>query len=339
MYEPLRRGALALLKVPPEPHPPVGDPASLQVFRAGRNYLRLRLAAWAVAQGLALAGIVFWTAVLVGVEARVRAEKSAPTNLAPEAIINPVPPDGAQSPAAENTATGGRRRPGNWGERFSEKVTSVAEGVGSAGKQAASGEFDVPAAYKHLLQEISAVVPSSAFPWIWALKILGFTLYLLQIPLTYAVRRLDYEMRWYMVTDRSLRLRHGVWKVAESTMSFANIQQVVVTHGPVQRLLGLGDVKVQSAGGGGGSENAHQKGEDMHVGLFHSVTNATAIRDLIVERLRRYREAGLGDPDERTSMATKVDLVQPQGPTDALAAAHEVLHETRALRSALARSA
>ena len=339
MYEPLRRGALRLLKVPPEPHPPVGDPASLQVFRAGRNYLRLRLTAWAVAQGLALAGIVFWTAVLVGVEARVRAENTGATNPAPDAIISPVPPEKGQSPGAENKGASGRRRPTNWGERFSQTVTSVAEGVGSAGKKAGSGEFDVRAAYKHLLQEISAVVPSSAFPWIWALKILGFTLYLLQIPLTYAVRRLDYEMRWYMVTDRSLRLRHGVWKVAESTMSFANIQQVVVTHGPVQRLLGLGDVKVQSAGGGGGSENPHQKGEDMHVGLFHSVTNATEIRDLIVERLRRYREAGLGDPDERTSLPPKGDPVLPPSPTDALAAAQEVLHETRALRSVLARSA
>ena len=74
-------------------------------------------------------------------------------------------------------------------------------------------------------------------------------------------------------------------------------------------------------------------------GLFHSVTNATEIRDLIVERLRRYREAGLGDPDERTSLAPKGDPVQLPSPTDAVAAAQEVLHETRALRSALARSA
>ena len=37
MYELLRRRVLAMLKVPPEPHAPVGDPASLRVFNAGRN--------------------------------------------------------------------------------------------------------------------------------------------------------------------------------------------------------------------------------------------------------------------------------------------------------------
>ena len=63
--------------------------------------------------------------------------------------------------------------------------------------------------------------------------------------------RLDYEQRWYVVTDRSLRLRTGVWSVREMTMSFANLQQITVTQGPLQRLLGLADVRFQSAGGGG----------------------------------------------------------------------------------------
>jgi len=144
-------------------------------------------------------------------------------------------------------------------------------------------------------------------------------------------------LRWYMVTDRSLRIRYGVWKISESTMSFANIQQVVVSQGPLQRVLGLADVKVQSAGGGsgGGHGSEHSSsGEDMHLGLFHSVTNAPEIRDLILERLRRFRESGLGDPDEKSAIAPTSPLTHAT-PADTLAAARELLAEAKALRLSL----
>jgi hypothetical protein len=151
--------------------------------------------------------------------------------------------------------------------------------------------------------------------------------------------RLDYEQRWYMVTDRSLRIRHGVWKINESTMSFANIQQVVVSQGPLQRLLGLSDVKVQSAGGGS-EKQEEADNDDMHHGLFHSVTNAPDIRDLILGRLRRFRESGLGDPDENEG-GRRVPSPPGHGAESApypaaspglLAAARELAAETRALR-------
>ncbi len=37
----------------------------------------------------------------------------------------------------------------------------------------------------------------------------------------------------------------------------------------------------------------------MHTGLFENVTNAQEIRDVILERLSRFREAGLGDPEKK----------------------------------------
>lgn len=114
-------------------------------------------------------------------------------------------------------------------------------------------------------------------------------------------------------------------------MSFANIQQVVVSQGPMQRLLGLADVKVKSAGGGDMSgPHGQAEGDDMHSGLFHSVTNATEIRDLILERLRRFREAGLGDPDDKSAQ-----VAAAPAPTDAIGAARELVAEARALRAAL----
>jgi uncharacterized membrane protein YdbT with pleckstrin-like domain len=149
-------------------------------------------------------------------------------------------------------------------------------------------------------------------------------------------------MRWYVVTDRSLRIRTGVWSVQESTMSFANLQQVEVSQGPLQRLLGLADVKVQSAGG---SDNPHGKPQDdLHTGHFHGVDNAHEIRDLIQDRLRRYRESGLGDPEEARHAAQAAaarehaaTLTAGSAPTDAdvLAAARELAAEAKALRVAL----
>ena len=105
-------------------------------------------------------------------------------------------------------------------------------------------------------------------------------------------------------------------------MTFANVQGIRVSANPIEGLLGLANVEVQSAGGGG--SNAHGTPSSGHVAKFEGVDNAAVIRDLIVERLRVYRDSGLG---EKT--------VEAQEPLT-LSAAREVLQETRALRNSLA---
>jgi membrane protein YdbS with pleckstrin-like domain len=87
-------------------------------------------------------------------------------------------------------------------------------------------------------------------PFLLLLEFLAIATFLLSLPLTYGLARLEFEQHWYIVTDRSLRIRTGVLSLSESTMSFANLQQVEVKQGPFQRLLGLADVRVRSAGGG-----------------------------------------------------------------------------------------
>jgi membrane protein YdbS with pleckstrin-like domain len=352
MYELLRSWAVAILKVPAEPHPPIGDPASLRVFRAGRNYFRLRMGGWAVAEVIALAGLIFWTAFLIQVEGKVRERRSAKAEEARAGRpTTPVAAGAGAKAGGGRGADDGKRRRETLTTRMKENIRkSVAE------HEAAGKPLSNPGkgweSFKLACVEVALLLPAGAFAFIWALKIFGMAMYLAQLPLTYAVRRLDYEMRWYMVTDRSLRLRHGVWKISESTMSFANIQQVVVAQGPLQRLLGLADVKVKTAGGGGG--HPHQHGEDMHSGLFHSVTNAAEIRDLILERLRRFREAGLGDPDEKLpDIAFMTDVPRVASAdgklsdgdarsvqagllsSDAVSAARDLAAEARALRAAL----
>lgn len=158
----------------------------------------------------------------------------------------------------------------------------------------------------------------------------AWALFLLQLPVSYAVLQLDYRMRWYMVTDRSLRVREGIWTLREKTMTFANIQSLTVEQGPVQRLLGLADLKVQSAGGGGGMAAQQAQGghrESAHEARFRGVGNAAEIRELIRERVRQFRDAGLGDHDDRGAP-------KPEVPP-AVAAAGALLTELRALRGEL----
>lgn len=139
---------------------------------------------------------------------------------------------------------------------------------------------------------------------------------------TFLQQRINYELRWYVVTDRCLRVRSGIVNVHEITTTFANVQEVRVSAGPLQKLLGLADVEVQSAGGGSGKGSSGR-----HVARFEGVDNAPEIRDFILARLRQYRDSGLGEKDH--------SHISGSG-EGSQSAALAVLTEVRALRSALA---
>ncbi|WP_438483265.1 PH domain-containing protein [Oleiharenicola lentus] len=317
---------LRWLKVPPEPHAPFGAPESLRVFRAGKNFFKLKLLGWGVGQLVALAGVLFWAFLFLHVEDRVKAERVARAERANATAAAPANP----GPAAGQSSTLTEPSPAESSAKPVKKKRARGQG------------------YKGIVNvfvELAMRIPPKAWPLLWALKIVGFLIYLAQIPLTYSVIRLDYEMRWYVVTDRSLRIRTGVWSVQELTMSFANLQQVVVTQGPLQRLLKLADVRVQSAGGGADTHHG-ETADGMHTGLFHGVEHADEIRDLILARLKRFRETGLGDPDEvRTVHAsdwlsnqhatTTAATTNVGASSEAIAAAQELAAEAKALRIAL----
>jgi uncharacterized membrane protein YdbT with pleckstrin-like domain len=171
-------------------------------------------------------------------------------------------------------------------------------------------------------------------PWNWLqlFELVAIAGFLLMLPVSFLLVALDYRYRWYVITDRSLRIREGVWRVRERTMTFSNIQNVAIRQGPLQRFFGIADLRVQTAGGGGkgGDDDNEPSADDLHVGYFRGVANAAEIRDTVLARLRRLRTSGLGDPEE------PVEAAIGSG-TDAsvLEAAREVLRETRALAGAL----
>lgn len=168
---------------------------------------------------------------------------------------------------------------------------------------------------------------------LFALELLAISFFMFQLPVSFLMIILDYEYRWYIVTDRSLRIREGVLKVQEKTMTFSNVQNVSVRQGPVQRLFGISDVEVRTAGGGESSAGKDEQGmaDNLHLGYFRGVDNAAEIRDAILAHLKRLRTGGLGDPDEPA-------VGEPRAVADdgeLLEAGQQVLAEARALRKAV----
>jgi uncharacterized membrane protein YdbT with pleckstrin-like domain len=142
---------------------------------------------------------------------------------------------------------------------------------------------------------------------------------------------LDYELRWYMLSDRAIRIREGIITIREKTIALANIQNISIRQGPLQRILAIADVEVKTAGGGGETGGQHKKGslaEPMHIAYFRGVANAEEIRDLVSEGVRRQRDAGLGDPDEAHARTGD----------DVPSAIAELLAQARALRGAMERA-
>ncbi len=111
--------------------------------------------------------------------------------------------------------------------------------------------------------------------------------------LRYWLIRLDYDLRYYILTDRSLRIRQGAWRIEEATFTFANIQNLSIHQGPLERVLGISNVIIETAGGGGGAHP--QAGAMMHRGALRGIEHAEQMRDRIMMLLKKYRDAGLGD--------------------------------------------
>ncbi|MGH7461421.1 MAG: PH domain-containing protein [Longimicrobiales bacterium] len=143
---------------------------------------------------------------------------------------------------------------------------------------------------------------------------------------TFLLLRLDFEQRWYIVTDRSLRIREGLVRLREQTVTFANVQNVAIRQGPIQRLLGIAELQVRTAGGGKASEweEGQHSESDLHLARFRGIANPEVVCAAIRDRLRQHRDAGLGDPDDHSP--------EPQ----LLQAAAELAQQARGLRLAIA---
>lgn len=155
-------------------------------------------------------------------------------------------------------------------------------------------------------------------------------LFAVQALFSLALVQLDFDKRWYIVTDRSLRIREGVTTVREITFTFANIQNLSVSQGPIQRMLGIADLKVETAGGGRVVGQQQHPGLNLHTAYFRGIHNAEEVKQLVADRMRGRRDSGLGDHDDPPA---PLPPALPQ--TTVSEALRSVLAEATSLRQAV----
>ena len=164
--------------------------------------------------------------------------------------------------------------------------------------------------------------------------VVGITLLLTIVK--YFLIRLDYDMRYYIVTDRSLRIREGALLIHEATFTYANVQNLKIHQGPIERLLGISNLVVETAGGAGGkSEGKRGPGAFPHMhghqGVFRGIKNPAEVRDKILALLKGYRDAGLGDPEDRRRALLPVPSSAGYSSPAALTRLREIRDELRLL--------
>jgi uncharacterized membrane protein YdbT with pleckstrin-like domain len=121
---------------------------------------------------------------------------------------------------------------------------------------------------------------------------------LVMLGVTLVALRLDWELRDYLIGSRSLRLRQGAFVQRELTLSYANVQNVEVIQGPIERLFGFKSLVVTTAGGS--RSKAGERGAQNHEARLVGLEDAEAVRDLVLGALKQHRDAGLGDPSRET---------------------------------------
>lgn len=137
-----------------------------------------------------------------------------------------------------------------------------------------------------------------AVPWLGVL--LTIPLWVIMIVpdiFVYVGIHLRYDTTWYVLSDRSMRIRRGIWTIRETTITYDNIQNVSIRQGPLQRYFGISDVLVETAGGG--ASTGHGEGATVlgHAGLLEGISNANEVRQLIIDKWGESKSAGLGDED------------------------------------------
>ncbi|MCZ6852594.1 MAG: PH domain-containing protein [Gammaproteobacteria bacterium] len=136
----------------------------------------------------------------------------------------------------------------------------------------------------------------------------------------YVALHLRYDTMWYVMTDRSLRCRRGIWTILEHTITFENVQDIHVRQGPVQQLFGISTLVIETAGAA--EPEGHNQFAVGNKAIMEGLDNPDEIRELILERVKRSRLAGLGD--EQTPLPAP-----ERWRTEHLHALEEILQEIR----------
>jgi membrane protein YdbS with pleckstrin-like domain len=146
------------------------------------------------------------------------------------------------------------------------------------------------------------IVIAIAVPLVGVL-ITPLMLFIMIIPdvVAYVAVHLKFDTTWYVLSDRSMRIRRGIWIIHETTITFENIQNVRLTQGPIERYFGFANLVVETAGGGASAEG--EAYGQAHHGVMVGLVNAPEVRDRIMAQVRQCQSVGLGDERRATGVS------------------------------------
>jgi putative membrane protein len=118
-------------------------------------------------------------------------------------------------------------------------------------------------------------------------------------------------VRWanttYRVAGGALHFRHGVLSPDETTIPIARIQAIDATQGPIQRLFGVHELHVQTAGGGSGGEIVLRAVSDL---AAHELRGVAGLPDPEAVELPEWR-LGLGGLLVTAVTAPQIGVILP----------------------------
>lgn len=117
--------------------------------------------------------------------------------------------------------------------------------------------------------------------------------------------RVDFELRHYLVGDRSLRVVQGAWKREEVTLSYANVQNIEVNQGPLERFFGFKSLTISTAGA-----DTTPGAENSHLVTMVGLQDADELRLLILGMLKQHRDSGLGEPHAQPAISSGLSLAR-----------------------------
>lgn len=173
------------------------------------------------------------------------------------------------------------------------------------------------------LGDFTTYIPA---PWRWVGILLTVGGFIAQLPFSFLALWVERHTTWYVISDQGVQLRHGLWTVHETSLRFANIQQVTLKQGPLQRLLSLADVVLTTAGGRPNDDDDEDE-KRKRQGELKDLDYVQA-QNLLSEIRSQLPAAGT----EAARPALSPALLPASG---ALSAAHFLLNEARALRQTL----
>lgn len=199
---------------------------------------------------------------------------------------------------------------------------------------------------RYLVQRLSLhfastlpIVVLETVGWLWSpsstwlgrrisIAVIAITLALSAI--RYFLLRLEYEMRFYLLTDRCLRIRRGILRIEESTYSLENVQTVSLSQGPLDRIFSIASVHIETAGGGATEDPQQPQYGSYHRGRIDgvSVQRARELQQWFTSRLSQYRGDGLGSSDRSKPCSSAAIESVPSLSLDCLMAIRNELKAT-----------